>query len=128
MTKNPDGLTMDEVLRQYLLRDTAMVWDWENQSLMYEDPRLQAGWSVWGDTADFDYEMPQTLTMTAEENDEYSKIMGDVKTYVNEMSAKFIMGIEPLDNYGTFLETLEKMNVSRATEIQQAALDRYLER
>ena len=82
----------------------------------------------WGDTADFDYEMPQTLTMTAEENDEYSKIMGDVKTYVNEMSAKFIMGIEPLDNYGTFLETLEKMNVSRATEIQQAALDRYLER
>lgn len=128
VTKNPDGLTMDEVLRQYLLRDTAMVWDWENQSLMYEDPRLQAGWSVWGDTADFDYEMPQTLTMTAEENDEYSKIMGDVKTYVNEMSAKFIMGIEPLDNYGTFLETLEKMNVSRATEIQQAALDRYLER
>ena len=128
VTNNPNGLSPEEVMRQYLLRDTAMVWDWEMQSLMYQDERQQKGWSVWTDHTDFDYVMPDEMTMTADENDEFSKIMGDVETYVNEMSAKFIMGIAPLDDYDKFIKTLESMKVGRATEIQQAALDRYLAR
>lgn len=51
--------------------------------------------------------------------------MTDITTYSQEMAAKFIMGIEPLENYDNFLATIEKMGVVRATEIQQAALDRY---
>ena len=83
---------------------------------------------MWTDHTDFDYVMPDEMTMTADENDEFSKIMGDVETYVNEMSAKFIMGIAPLDDYDKFIKTLESMKIGRATEIQQAALDRYFAR
>ena len=54
--------------------------------------------------------------------------MGDIETYVNEKSAKFIMGIEPLDQFDNFRQTLLKMNIERVTEIRQAALDRYLVR
>lgn len=38
------------------------------------------------------------------------------------------MGIEPLDQFDNFRQTLLKMNIERVTEIRQAALDRYLVR
>ncbi|WP_029488274.1 extracellular solute-binding protein [Candidatus Epulonipiscium viviparus] len=125
---HPDGLTTNEVQRQYMLRDSAMVWDWENQSLMYSDPQYQVAWDTWASNADYSYIMPQTLTMTLEENDRYSKIMSDVTTYVNEMAAKFIMGIESFDKYDDFLATLNKMKIQEVIDIQQSALDRYLVR
>jgi putative aldouronate transport system substrate-binding protein len=41
------------------------------------------------------------------------------------MTTKLIVGTEPLANYDTFLETIKGMNIARAVELQQAALDRY---
>ncbi len=78
-----------------------------------------------GGSADFDNDMPQTLTLTIDENDEYTNIMADLETYVIEMTAKFIMGTESMDNYDNFIATMEKMGARDAVELQQAALDRY---
>lgn len=125
---NPEGFTSDQCQRRYLFRDNCVVYDWENQLLSYSDERQQAGWKVWGDSADYDWVMPSTITLTIDENTEYSKLMSDITNYVNEMSAKFIMGIEPLENYDNFTTTLQSMNIERVIEIQQAALDRYLAR
>ncbi len=113
--------------RHLLLRDIQTVWEEYSQKLQYTDPRNEVAWEEWG-KADQDYMMPQTLSMTLDENDDFSKIMQDVNTYVPEMTAKFIMGTEPLENYDTFIETLEKMKIDEAIAIQQAALDRYYAR
>ena len=48
-----------------------------------------------------------------------------IQTYVQEKTAGYIMGSEPLDTYGDFVETVKGMNIDRCIEIQQAALDRY---
>lgn len=40
---------------------------------------------------------------------------------------KFITGAESLDNFDTYLETLNSLNFPRAKEITQAAYDRYME-
>ena len=65
------------------------------------------------------------VTPTAEESSRYASIMNDVNTYYNEMINKFVMGVEPLDKFDQFVETLKDMGIEEAIRIQQAALDRF---
>ena len=65
------------------------------------------------------------IEMTDAEGDEYNALYTDIQTYVQEKTAGYIMGSEPLDTYGDFVETVKGMNIDRCIEIQQAALDRY---
>lgn len=68
------------------------------------------------------------LSPTAEESAEFSRIMNEVNTLVDEMSTKFVLGAESLDNYDQFQQKLKSLNIDRAIELQQAALERYLQR
>ncbi|MGG4032366.1 extracellular solute-binding protein [Paenibacillus cisolokensis] len=65
------------------------------------------------------------VTPTAEESSRYASIMNEVQTYYDEMVNKFIMGVESLDQFDRFVETLKGMGVEEAVRIQQAALDRF---
>ena len=68
------------------------------------------------------------VTMTEEENNEYTNIMTDIDVYREEMRFKFITGQEPIENLDQYFEQLKSMNIERAIEIQQAAYERYKER
>ncbi|NGP46841.1 ABC transporter substrate-binding protein, partial [Bacillaceae bacterium SIJ1] len=74
-----------------------------------------------------DKNMPH-IAPTVEESGELSSILNDVNTYRETMVNKFIMGEEPLDDFGAYVETLKGMGIERAIEINQDALDRYHER
>lgn len=54
--------------------------------------------------------------------------MADVNTLVDEMTLKIILGTEPLEAYDGYLDKLQSVKLSRAIEIKQAALERYLQR
>lgn len=125
VTENPDGLTGDQVYRQFLMRDIQTIWEWENQELMYQDPKFQDAWDVWTESANYDGMIPATITLTIEENDTFTDKKMDLDTYVNEMTAKFISGAESFDNYEQFVENVKKMGAEDLVAIQQAALDRY---
>lgn len=71
--------------------------------------------------------MPAT-SMTSEETEEYNYLMGDIKTYADEMHLKFILGTESLDKLPEFVETLKEMGIEDAIAIQQAAYDRFMNR
>ncbi len=66
--------------------------------------------------------------MTSEENQEYAKIMADITSYVEENTNNFITGVRPLSEFDDYLAQLEKLDIKRAIEIYQAALDRYYAR
>ncbi|MNI22949.1 hypothetical protein D3C73_765140 [compost metagenome] len=51
--------------------------------------------------------------------------MSDITTYRDEMFIKFVIGAEPVENFDKFVEQINKFNLKRAIEIQQAAVDRY---
>ena len=68
------------------------------------------------------------LSLTDEESIEFAKIMNEVTTYFDETYFKMIMGVVPISDFDTFAETVNKMKIDRAVEIQQAAYDRYLAR
>jgi len=81
---------------------------------------------VWA-SSDGLYDLPP-VTTTAEEENEFAQIMGDIETFVDEMTVKFIIGDEPLKNYNAYIERIKSMGIDRAIEIQQGALERYYER
>ena len=66
------------------------------------------------------------LSMPPADGEEYSAIVNDVQTYVNEARGKFITGEWDVEaKWDEYCKTIEDMKLSRAIEIKQAAVDRY---
>ncbi|MBP1963177.1 ABC transporter substrate-binding protein [Paenibacillus aceris] len=68
------------------------------------------------------------VTPTQEESSKFASIVTDIQTYQDEMLLKFIMGVEPLDNFDKYVKKMESMGIQDAIKIQQGALDRYNKR
>ena len=65
------------------------------------------------------------IKVTADESAEYSDIMNEVNKYRNQMIIKFITGIESIDNFDKYVETLNKYGLEKAMDIKTKALERY---
>lgn len=127
---DPDGLSVDVALGKYTMVsqldavakdhrvEAIRMWSYESQKEASQE------WNA----ADFSYRYPPTATKTPDEASEYAFIMSDIDTYRNENLVRFIVGTEPLDNFDSFVETLNRMNIGRATEIMQASYDRLQSR
>lgn len=125
ITNNPDGLSLDQALIQYSLAadDFFFCMDpqlWLARMSMPEQREMLPRWA----TGSLDRIMPPVLP-TSEEAAEAAAIMGEVSTYVNEMFTKFVMGVESLEKFDSYIETLESLGVERAIELKQNQLDRY---
>lgn len=81
----------------------------------------------WAQNENKKHKMPP-IVLSPAESSEFSSIMADIKTYNEEMMVKFIMGVEPVANVEKYWTTINNMNIKRAIEIQQGALDRYNKR
>ena len=79
---------------------------------------------IWANTDAEKHLLPRIM-MTMEESEDFKTVMTDITTLVEEQSMKFIMGVEPLENLDKFIEEIKSMNIEKAIEIQQAALERY---
>ncbi len=119
---NPDGMTLVQLLECYGLGTGPYICDWSRTYLINTDAQNEA-MEIW-DRADNAYCMPP-ITMTSEEGSTYASIIGDADTYVQEMTVKYIMGVEEMSTYDDFIAQLGTMNLEEAITIQQAALDRY---
>jgi putative aldouronate transport system substrate-binding protein len=62
-----------------------------------------------------------------EEQKRLNVLETDIKTYVEQMEAKFITGEASLDQWDEYVGTIEKMNIEEYVEINQAAYDRWKE-
>ena len=82
---------------------------------------------VWS-SQDSSWLVPDNISHTSEESRELASIMMDINTLRDEMSPKFIIGQEPLENFDAFVTDVKNMNIDRAIEIKTAALERYYAR
>ena len=89
-------------------------------------PEQQRALEVWQTQAQHRNLPP--LTPTPEESAELARIMNNVNTFVEENTARFIMGLQSFDDYERFLQGLRNMGIERAIEIQNAAYQRFLNR
>ena len=120
---NPDGFSFSDALIKYTWRSPG-IYQWDRELQGVSEKALDAINDIWPSNADGDYVMPN-VSLTNEEGNQFSTIMGDLDTYVSEMTTKFILGDEPLDNYDAFVETMKSMGVEDAIALYQAALDRW---
>ncbi len=125
--KNPDGLSQQQATFKYLrwqmgdtLADPLIDVQPGSDNAIYD-----AAWKMNNDGA---YIWPSKAALSTEEGAQYSQIMGDITTYVGEMTTKFIVGTEPLADYDAFVSTIKSMKIDDAIALQQGALDRYLAR
>ena len=67
-----------------------------------------------------------SISLTEEESDTRASVMTDIDTYVDEMTLKFIIGTESLDNWDSYVKTVYSMDLQDALDATQAAYDRYM--
>lgn len=96
----------------------------DREFVMYS-PEVLALYDVWYNSYDIEYNYPSTATRTAEEGEDYTRIMSDVETYLNENLIQFLVGDKSMDEWDSFRDQLSRMHLDEAMAIQQAALDRY---
>jgi putative aldouronate transport system substrate-binding protein len=124
VTKHPT-LTIDQAIGQWSrgMSSPPLVFDdalFDGRIFLPEQHAAHAEWSK-GITERI---MPP-VTPTPEEARRYGSLMSALNTYIDEMTAKFIAGREPLSNWDKFQATLKQLNVDEAVSLRQKALDRY---
>lgn len=129
LMKNPDKLPPSQAMSLYIRGNSGgpFVQDKRYIEQYLALPEQQEAIKIWSQTDIDKYGLP-LVTPTAEEASELAKIMNDVNTLVDEMALKIILGNEPLDAYDGYMEKLKTLDIDRAIEIQQAALERYNKR
>ena len=127
MYDNPDW-NLHAVQRRYMMPPGhPFFYDWRRELTPGIEQDVYDAPFIWSSNTDFRGNMPP-VTLTAEEGVENSRIMADVNTHRDEMVARFITGAEPFSNWDNFIQTLHNMDINRAVELQQAALDRFMAR
>ncbi|GGA37032.1 extracellular solute-binding protein [Paenibacillus physcomitrellae] len=126
LMNNPDKLSPSQAMSLYIRANYGgpFVQDKRYITQYLALPEQRSAIETWAHTDVDKYKLPQ-ITPTPEEASELAQIMNDVNTLVDEMTLKIIMGNEPLDAFDSYMSKLKTLGIDRATEIQQAALDRY---
>lgn len=129
--KNPDGLSISQAISKYTRAAVPSpgLIDRRYHEQYYDVQQQKDAMILWDGISDYALEttLPQ-VTPTMEEAEELSVIISSVNSYVDEMFLRFVLGTESMDNYDAFLSQLRGMNIDRAVEIYQAALERYKNR
>lgn len=131
ITKNPEGKAMSQIMPVYFRSSTSgpFIQDERYIEQYYAKPQQKHALEVWGlrnEKANVSALPP--LTPSSEEADELSTLMASIDKYNNEMTIKFITGVESLDNYDAYIKRLKDLKIDRVIEIMQNAYDRYTNR
>lgn len=128
VTASSEGYTFAQAMAYYTMPPGRVcLQDWTRELAAVPEKDL-VSYDIWAQ-ADTDYIMPSGVSMTSEENTEYAKIYADINSLVDEKTNLFITGELNLEeDYEEFISQIKNMNIDRAIELQQAALNRFNER
>lgn len=126
ITNNPDGLPTGVVKSMYMIVQGPCLMYSPREFDAYTQNMIDAS-DIWaGNIAEKTCEYPNTITLTGADAEEYSAVLGDITTYIQETGVQFIMGTLNLDSdFDAFIQTLRDMGVDRLVELKQAAYDEY---
>jgi len=125
MNPPEENWNFNGIQKYYMLLDAPFyrIGDREQHDITDAEKACGPAWTQ----GDSEYFLPN-ITTTADEGEELSSIMSDIKTYIEEQQALFVTGQRPLSEFEDFINTVKSMGIEDAEEIYQDALDRYNER
>ncbi|MEC0229486.1 extracellular solute-binding protein [Paenibacillus alba] len=123
--QNPDKLAPAQALAMYSRASYfgPFVQDIRYMEQVYTLPQQKKAVQIWSDT-DVDRSILPQIPKTELENAELSSIMNDVTTLVDEMSLKIILGVESVDTFDRYVRQIKALQIDRAIQIQEQALER----
>lgn len=77
------------------------------------------------DKVDSSLQLPP-YQLSEDEQQRLGEIMTPVNTYVDEMTLKFIIGAESLDDFETYRATIQSMGIEEALRMKQDGLEEYM--
>lgn len=125
---NPDGLTISNMIALYCRAghvNIPMIQDVNYIKQYYQLDQQKNAQELWVQTNMKNHLLP-IIYLNPDETDEDSNIMSSVKTYIDEMSLKFIVGTESLDNFEAYIAKLEELGLNKAIKSRQEAYNRAL--
>jgi putative aldouronate transport system substrate-binding protein len=123
---NPDKLSPSVIMTKYIRGNYngPMVQRKEYMEQYAAMPEQKDSINIWMKTNVSNHLMPKA-TLTPEESAEAANIISQVNTYNDEMFMKFVMGVEPIENFDKYVAQLKKLGIDKYVQLQQAAVDRY---
>ena len=92
----------------------------------FSEPLTERQLEVFADWKDACYQILPFMFYSEDETQIYTQYYGDIKTYVQEMMCRFIMGEESFDNWDAYVEKVHDLHIDEVVEVVQAAYDRYV--
>ncbi|MBR2884927.1 MAG: extracellular solute-binding protein [Clostridia bacterium] len=135
VTKDPDGLSVFEVLGKYCRPTGGPGYPGDDDPGMTDERLAQdypyqcqidalRTWSKYAVNS-LQHQLPN-LEYNTENSEERANLHLDINSYAEEMIMRFIIGDESLDNFEKFQKQMKKMGLDRLLEIQQEAYDAYM--
>ncbi|WP_342774716.1 extracellular solute-binding protein [Paenibacillus dokdonensis] len=123
---NPNGLTQDQAVSQYL------VWPGVGYPGILKQQYFKGseGMPASVDAAKkvepyLIKEIWPPFTYTKDETERMTVLRADIETYVKEMTTKFITGGASFNEWDSYVNTLKKMGLDEYMEIYKAGYNRY---
>lgn len=123
-TYSTQGSTFSSILMDYTF--LAMV-DANVETPGQSEAALSCA-DTWNVNIDNANDYPAAAAMTVEEGDQYNRHAGDLVTLVQQYTAKFITGDEPLSGIEDFRQKLLDTGIEDCIAAKQSAYDRYMAR
>ncbi len=126
ITKNPDGLSMAVSMSRYTNSHTEapFVQKREYMEQYAALPQQQLALENWMYTDVKEHFLPP-YSLTVDQINEIATERENITTYRDEMVAKFIMGIEPIENFDAFRENIKQRGIEKIIQYNQEAYERY---
>ncbi len=126
---NPDKMSPTQIMSKYMrgCNNGPFVQDKRYLEQYYALPAQKAAMTLWKSNDFGKYKIPP-ITPTPKESEELAKLINEINTYNDEMTLKFIMGVEPIANFDKYVAQIKKLGIDRAIAINQAAYNRYQNR
>ena len=128
---NPQGFDWQLCQSLYINPGFPCLTDLSVQEMTYTDAQKTAvpTWVEAYDSSDETMPNERWLSYTTEESQHKADLQNDIETYQTEMRLKFITGQLDIDaEWDNYCAALEGMGIHTMEQINQAAVDRYLEK
>lgn len=117
-------------LNVYTLGDAAIgVVDKTREQSTYSEKQM-AAIDVWAENVDGTYNLPELMSLNADESSQFNAKIADILTYVNSFALSVIVGNVTLDDsaWEDYLATLKDLGIDDCIAQYQSAYDRYMEK
>lgn len=126
---NPDKKPINQYVLKYSVWNGPFSSDFGTRIeswVAWNTPKVEEAANLWSQ-AKSSGNMP-FVSLTVDESKNFASKMNEITTYADDMFLRFVIGVEPMENWDKYVQRIKDMGIQELIDIQQAAYDRYMKR